>query len=95
MSKKQLGIIFGSRSCEHEVSIISGVQLARSADREKYDIWPIYIAKDGRWYTGDALLDIRTYTPFDPANKAIKRVTLDITAGSGADHHENRSHLLP
>ncbi len=95
MSKKQLGIIFGSRSCEHEVSIISGVQLARSADREKYDIWPIYIAKDGRWYTGDALLDIRTYTPFDPANKAIKRVTLDITAGSGAlIHYEQEKGLF-
>ena len=49
MAKKQLGVIFGSRTCEHEVSIISGVQLARAADREKHDVWPIYIAKDGRW----------------------------------------------
>ena len=58
MAKIQLGVIFGSRSCEHEVSIISGVQLARAADRGKYDVWPIYIAKDGRWYTGEKLLDI-------------------------------------
>ena len=84
MAKIQLGVIFGSRSCEHEVSIISGVQLARSADRNKYDIWPIYIAKDGRWYTGEKLLDIHTYTPFDPYAKGITRVTLDLTAGSGA-----------
>ena len=84
MAKIQLGVIFGSRSCEHEVSIISGVQLARSADRNKYDVWPIYIAKDGRWYTGEKLLDIHTYTPFDPYGKGITRVTLDLTAGSGA-----------
>ncbi len=84
MAKIQLGVIFGSRSCEHEVSIISGVQLARSADKNKYDIWPIYIARDGRWYTGEKLLDIHTYTPFDPYAKGITRVTLDMTAGSGA-----------
>ena len=84
MAKKQLGVIFGSRTCEHEVSIISGVQLARAADREKYDVWPIYIAKDGRWYTGEKLLDIHTYTPFDPYAKGLTRVTLDLTAGSGA-----------
>ena len=84
MAKIQLGVIFGSRSCEHEVSIISGVQLARAANREKYDIWPIYIAKDGRWYTGEKLLDIHAYTPFDPYAKGVTRVTLDMTAGSGA-----------
>ena len=84
MAKKQLGVIFGSRTCEHEVSIISGVQLARAADREKYDVWPIYIAKDGRWYTGEKLLDIRSFTPFDPYAKGVTRVTLDLTAGSGA-----------
>jgi len=84
MGKIQLGVIFGSRTCEHEVSIISGVQLARAADRERYDVWPIYIAKDGRWYTGEKLLDIHSYTPFDPYGQGIKRVTLDMTAGSGA-----------
>lgn len=84
MAKLQLGVIFGSRSCEHEVSIISGIQLARAVNREKYDVWPIYIARDGRWYTGEKLLDIHTFTPFDPYAKGITRVTLDMTAGSGA-----------
>ena len=84
MAKIQLGVIFGSRTCEHEVSIISGIQLLRSVNREKYDPWPIYIDKDGRWYTGEKLLEISTYTPFDPYRKDITRVTLDLTAGSGA-----------
>ncbi|MEF9879465.1 MAG: D-alanine--D-alanine ligase family protein [Clostridia bacterium] len=84
MNKLQLGVIFGSRSCEHEVSIISAVQLMRAADRQTYDIIPIYISKKGVWYTGDPLFDISTYTPFDENRKGIQRVNLDITAGSGA-----------
>ena len=50
--KKQVGVIFGSRSCEREVSIISAVQLMRHADTEKYDIIPVYIDESGSWYTG-------------------------------------------
>ena len=84
MNKRQLGVIFGSRSCEHEVSIISAVQLMRAANPEHYDMIPIYITQKGEWYTGAALMDIATYTPFDPHQKGITRVMLDLTAGSGA-----------
>ena len=84
MSKIQLGVMFGSRSCEHEVSIISAVQLMRAADRQIYDVIPIYISKKGEWFTGDALLEISAYTPFDESRKGVVRVNLDITAGSGA-----------
>lgn len=84
MNKIQLGVIFGSRSCEHEVSIISAVQLMRAADRQTYDVIPVYISKKGEWYTGDPLFDIATYTPFDENRKGVVRVNLDVTAGSGA-----------
>ena len=84
MSKIQLGVMFGSRSCEHEVSIISAVQLMRAADRQTYDVIPIYISKKGEWFTGDPLFDIATYTPFDENRKDIRRVQLDLTAGSRA-----------
>lgn len=84
MNKLQLGVFFGSRTCEHDVSIISAVQLMRAADREKYDVIPVYISKQGEWYTGDPLLEITTYTPFDPNKKGIVRVNPDLTAGSGA-----------
>lgn len=72
MSKIQLGVMFGSRSCEHEVSIISAVQLMRAADRQTYDVIPIYISKKGEWFTGDPLFDIATYTPFDENRKGIR-----------------------
>ena len=84
MNKLQLGVFYGSRTCEHDVSIISAVQLMRAADREKYDVIPVYISKQGEWYTGEALLDMSTYTPFDPNKKGVIRVNVDITAGSGA-----------
>jgi len=84
MSKIQLGVFYGSRTCEHDVSIISAVQLMRAADREKYDVIPVYISKQGEWFTGEALLDMSTYTPFDPAKKGVVRINPDLTAGSGA-----------
>ena len=87
MGKIQLGVIFGSRTCEHEVAIISAVQLMRNVNREKYDVIPVYISQKGEWFTGEPLLDIKTYTPFDPYRKGILPVRLDLTAGSGALLH--------
>lgn len=84
MAKTQLGVIFGSRSCEREVSIISAVQLMNHVDAEKYDVIPIYISEQGVWYTGAPLRDIHTYAPFQPDQKGIERVWLDVVAGSGA-----------
>ena len=52
MSKTQLGVIFGSRTCEHEVSIISALQLMKAVDREKYDVTPIYITMAVRYPQG-------------------------------------------
>ncbi|MBQ9251800.1 MAG: D-alanine--D-alanine ligase [Clostridia bacterium] len=84
MSKKQLGVIFGSRSCEREVSIISAVQMMRHADPEKYDVIPVYIDEHGSWYTGEKLKDIHTYQPFRPDTSGVRKVFLDMTPGSGA-----------
>ena len=87
MSKMQLGVLFGSRTCEHEVAIISAVQLMRNVNREKYDVIPVYISQKGEWFTGEPLLDMKTYTPFDPFAKGLIPVHLDLTAGSGALLH--------
>ena len=82
--KKQLGVIFGSRSCEREVAIISAVQMMRHADPEKYDVIPVYIDENGNWYTGEALKSIESYKPFRPDRPGIIRVFPDLTSGSGA-----------
>ena len=87
MAVRQLGVIFGSRSCEREVSIISALQMMRYADPEKYRVVPIYIHEDGTWYTGDKLKDIRTYQPFNGEGEGIQKVFLDMTSRSGALLH--------
>ena len=84
MMKKQLGVIFGSRSCEREVSIISAVQMMHHADPEKYDVIPVYIDEQGTWYTGEKLKEIATYQHFRPDQPGIRKVFLDMTPGSGA-----------
>ena len=94
MAKKMLGVLYGSRSCEHEVSIITAVQLMRSVSRDRFDVTPIYITQAGEWYTGDKLLDLATYNQFDPYKSGLKRVSLDLTAGSGALLHYSSGKTL-
>ena len=82
--KKQIGVVFGSRSCEREVAIISAVQLMRHVDRDKYDLVPVYIDENGYWYTGEKLTDINSYKPFKADQNGIIRVFPDLSSGSGA-----------
>ncbi len=70
--KLKLALIYGSRSCEHDVSIISALQAAKCVDPEQYELIYVYIAKNGDWYTGWRLSDISLYRDFDP--KAATRV---------------------
>ena len=84
MGKKTIGVIFGSRSCEHEVAIISALQLMKAANPEHFTVVPVYISMTGEWYTGEPLFDLKTYRQFDPYQQGIIRVWLDPAAGSGA-----------
>lgn len=74
--KLKLGVIFGGESVEHEISVISAVQAMKALDEEKYEIVPIYIAKDKSWYTGALLRDIDLYKDFDNLKKYAKNVVL-------------------
>ena len=53
--KLKVGVIFGGRSGEHEVSLNSAQSVMAALDRTKYDIVPIGISKNGRWLTGDVV----------------------------------------
>ena len=74
--KKNLAIIFGGRSVEHEISIISGIQLTESVDRNKYNVIPVYIAHNGRWYSDNKLLDKSFYKGMPESLNNINEVTL-------------------
>ncbi|MGI6279747.1 MAG: D-alanine--D-alanine ligase family protein [Acutalibacteraceae bacterium] len=59
--KTNVAFFYGCRSVEHEVSIISAVQAMHAINREKYEIIPVYVAKNGEMYTGNSLFDINEY----------------------------------
>ena len=59
--KTNIGVFFGGRSTEHEISVISASQAMHALNRDKYNVTPIYISKQGKWYTGDALFDVANY----------------------------------
>lgn len=59
--KTNIGVFFGGCSTEHEISVISASQAMSAIDRSVYDVTPVYITKQGHWYTGDALFDVSNY----------------------------------
>jgi len=58
---ENIGIIIGGESVEHEVSIITGLQIFDNIDKNKYKPYIIYITKEGKWLTGEILSNIKTY----------------------------------
>ena len=51
MSKLRVGILFGGRSGEHEVSLLSAASVLKAIDKDKYEVVPIGITKEGQWLT--------------------------------------------
>ena len=64
MAKKlRVGILFGGRSGEHEVSLLSAASILKAIDRTKFEVVPIGIAKTGQWLTGDRAQALLTSSP--------------------------------
>lgn len=76
MMKIKVGVIFGGKSVEHEVSVISALQAINNMDKTKYDVVPIYISKEREMYTGKGLLEVENYKNLDMVKKNSKLVTL-------------------
>ncbi len=76
-TKKTVGVIFGSRSVEHDVSIVTAQQVMQALDARKYEVVPIYITRDGRWVSGPGLRDLNTFRSDDISEMmGIKEVIL-------------------
>ena len=82
-----VGVFFGGRSVEHEVSVITALQ-AIAAFSSRFTAVPVYITKNGAWYTGDALGDIDSYRDVD-------RVLGDATRVSMRPEPDARGQLIP
>ncbi|HEX4114883.1 MAG TPA: D-alanine--D-alanine ligase family protein [Solirubrobacteraceae bacterium] len=75
----RVGVAFGGRSVEHDVSIITGLQ-ALGVLEERHAPVPIYIARSGRWYTGEALRELSVYQR-DGGDPAAEEVNFDLHNG--------------
>ena len=79
MSRLRIGVLFGGRSTEHEVSILSARSIIAAMDPERFEAVPLYIDKNGRWLVGGSLNrlvsadDTRKYVylPPDPTQHSL------------------------
>ncbi len=74
--KTNVGVFFGGRSVEHEISVISALQAIHALNKDKYTVTPIYISKQGKWYTGNELLEVDRYRNMDSLLKSCTEVYL-------------------
>jgi len=72
--KLRVGVFFGGKSTEHEISCISANQAINALNKDKYDVLPIYISKNGEFYIGDKLFDLANYSKIvkDPDQELTK-----------------------
>lgn len=89
--KTNIGVFFGGRSTEHEISVISASQAMAAIDRDKYDVTPIYISKDGQWYTGSALMDLKAYRNIPQLLKQCEAVYMEPEYGDYRLYRRKRS----
>ncbi|MCH5233314.1 MAG: D-alanine--D-alanine ligase [Muribaculaceae bacterium] len=72
--KTKVAVFFGGRSVEHEISVISALQAVHAFDKEKYEVIPVYISKQGKWFTGVELLEIANYKDMQALEKKVDEV---------------------
>lgn len=74
--KLKIGVIFGGKSLEHEMSIITALQAMENIDTDKYEVVPIYITKDLVWYSSGCLRYIDSFNNFNLIEKYATKVNL-------------------
>jgi D-alanine-D-alanine ligase len=82
-ASKTVGVVFGGRSVEHDVSIVTGHQTMQALESAGYTVVPLYIDRDGRWLTGEPLKAIATFTRDAAAQAGVRSVVLS----PSAQHH--------
>ncbi len=71
-----VAVFFGGKTVEHDVSIVTAQQLIQNMDKTKYKPVPVYITRDGDWFSGEELTKIEAFKKFDKNAKGVKRVYL-------------------
>jgi D-alanine-D-alanine ligase len=74
--KKRVAIMFGGKSAEHEVSVITGLQIVKNIDRNEFDVLTVYVSKEGEYYIGEALEQIETYKDLSSIPQKARKVQI-------------------
>lgn len=74
--KTRVAMMFGGKSVEHEVSVISGIQAIMNMDTDKYEVIPVYMTKKNEMYIGDAVGEMDSYKDIDALLKKSQRVIM-------------------
>ena len=74
--KIKVGVLFGGKSVEHEISVISAIQAMGYLNRDKYYVIPVYITKNNEFYVGENIGNIEAYTDLPSLLKASQRVIM-------------------
>ena len=74
--KIKVGVLFGGKTVEHEISVISAIQAMGYLDTNKYDVIPIYITKNNEFYVGEDVGKIESYTDINSLIKNSQRVVM-------------------
>ena len=82
-NRLRVAVLFGGRSVEHEISVISALQLMLAVDPAKFDLIPVYITPNGSWYIGAALLERSFYAKALENLAQLEEVTLLPKPGVG------------
>ena len=82
MDKKHLAILFGGKSTEHEVSVISALQIYKKLKAD-FKVTLIYISKQNKWYTGKKFLDIKNYKNLQDIKDSFSEVILGSKSSRG------------
>src|SRR5688572_16061845 len=81
--RRTVAVMYGGRSVEHEISVITALQVIEAMDSVKYRPMPVYIAPSGKWYTGDALLKRDFYKRMPASLSEVREVVLLPVPGIG------------
>lgn len=91
--KTRIALMYGGRSVEHEVSVISGIQAYVSIDKEKYDVTPVYLTKDNEMYVGEDIGKIESYRDIPSLLERSIRVIM-INEGDGVHMVSHKAGLF-
>lgn len=73
--KIRVGVLYGGKATEHEVSIITAVQAMEFLNKDKYEVVPMYLTKENELYTGEPLKEMNVYKDMDLLKRYCKNVT--------------------